>query len=136
MTERPYTNDDLRAEAARQIKYALDNVDTDGLLEASAYRLSDGTAWEALDEHEWRTALDEVDSLVEGAADVSEWAVSLGADGLEPDAHTFQLGAQNPGDDDPDEPFVRLHFAFNPAATGEDRDRFVMRLAKVIAANL
>lgn len=120
MTDRPYTDDDLRAEAARQIKYTLDNVDTDGLLEASTYRLSNGTAWEALDEREWRTALDEVDGLVEGAVDTSAWAVNLGADGLKSSDEHVDIAEDG-------KPLVRIHFAFHPDMPDELR-------ASVIAA--
>jgi len=86
MTGRPYTDDDLRAEAARQIKHTLDNLDTDGLLEASTYELGDGQRWEQLDERDWREALREVDELLDSAADVSRWAIDLGAGGLTPRA--------------------------------------------------
>ena len=68
-----------------------------------------------------------------GAADVSEWAVNLGADGLQPDAHTLQLG-EDPGDGD--RPRVRMHFAFHPDMPDADRDHFVMALSKVVLRNL
>ena len=138
MTDRPYTDADLRAEAAHQHSILTTEVDFMGIGEAmdGSEIDSTGTTWDQLGDGEFDTAQRAIDDLLGKAADVSEWAINLGADGLEPDGHTFQLGAQGPSDDDPDMPFVRLHFAFNPAATDEERDRFVMQLTKVIAANL
>ncbi|WP_428956163.1 hypothetical protein [Streptomyces sp. cg35] len=127
MTDRPYTDDDLRAEAAREIKYALDNVDTDGLLEASTYRLTDGTAWEELDEDQWHTALRAVDALVEDAADVSEWAVNLGADDLEPSSHHVDIAE--------DRPLVRIHFAFHPDMPDDIRQRVIAAVRDETATN-
>ncbi|MEU8623236.1 hypothetical protein [Streptomyces sp. NPDC048669] len=108
MAEKPYTDEDLRAEAARQIKYTLDNVETDGLLEASTYDLGNDRRWEELPEGDWHEALRNVDELIEGAADVSEWAVNLGADGLEPVGLNLNIN------DSVGEHRVRLHFAFAP----------------------
>ena len=70
------------------------------------------------------------------ATGTTEWAAALIADGLEPDGHTLQLGAKEAGDDDSEVPFVRMHFAFHPTATADERDRFVMNLTKAIAGHL
>ncbi|MGQ4343531.1 hypothetical protein [Streptomyces sp. SAS_275] len=149
MTDRPYTDEDLRAEAARQHALSVEDPDFMGIGERMEGAFIDstvvdedpdfqpeGNTWDQLGRADFDAAQRSIDGLLTSAADVSEWAINLGADGLEPDEHTFQLGAQGPGADDPDMPFVRLHFAFNPAATDEERDRFVMQLTKVIAANL
>ena len=66
------------------------------------------------------------------ATGTTEWAAELLVDGLEPDGHTLQLGAQGPNDGDPNMPFARMHFAFHPTATPDERDRFVVELAKVL----
>lgn len=125
MTETPYTDDDLRAEAARQIKYTLDNLDTDGLLDASTYELGHGGRWEQLAEGDWRDALRRVDELVEGAADVSEWAVNLGADGLEPSAaHEITIDAGRP--------IARVLFAFEPGMPEEMRTALVEGLSHAL----
>ena len=130
MTDRPYTDDDLRTEAAREIKYTLDNIDTDGLLEASTHELGDGSRWEQLAEGDWREALRQVDDLVEGAADVSEWAVSLGADGLQPHARAIDIG----WNDGPLQ--ARIHIAF-PADTGpREREQFITDIADAIAGTV
>ncbi|WP_042170161.1 hypothetical protein [Streptomyces sp. NBRC 110035] len=65
--------------------------------------------------------------------DLSDWADSLSADGLQPDDHTVQLGI-DPGDGD--RPRIRLHFAFHPDMTDDDRDHFVMQLSKIVMRNL
>jgi hypothetical protein len=127
MTDHPYTDDDLRTEAAREIKYTLDNVDTDGLLEASTYRLRDGSSWEELDEDRWHTAMRAVDALVEGAADTSAWAVNLGADGLVPSGEHVDIADGRIG--------VRIHFAFHPDMSAEMRASVVAAVRDETAAN-
>ncbi|MFE0808177.1 hypothetical protein ACFW34_11925 [Streptomyces sp. NPDC058848] len=149
MTERPYTDDDLRAEAARQ--HAVLTVDPDfvgvgeqmqdqeieSLLPPEEADGAEGPHWdELLDEDQFAEAQRKIHDLINGAADVSEWAVNLGADGLQPDGRTLQLGAKGPAPEDEVQPFVRLHFAFRPDASAEDRDRFVMELSKVVLRNL
>lgn len=149
-TDRPYTDDDLRAEAARQHHTATTDPDFMGIGEqmedsivASTEDGDTGLTWHELLVPEgggsyeaYGEAQNAINDLLSKAADVSEWAINLGADGLEPDGHTFQLGAQGTGSDDPEMPFVRMHFAFHPEATDAERDRFVMQLTKIIAANL
>ncbi|MVO84154.1 hypothetical protein GPA10_05055 [Streptomyces sp. p1417] len=156
MSDRPYTDADLRAEAARQHATLTDDPDFMGVGEQmedawvpSVETTEDGSArtWKDLlvtpdetgDDEDY-TAFDEarrkILAPIEGAADVSEWAVNLGADGLEPAGHTIQLGAKGPAVEDTDQPFVRLHFAFHPDATAAERDRFVMELSKVVLRNL
>ncbi|MGK3107912.1 MULTISPECIES: hypothetical protein [Streptomyces] len=149
MTDRPYTDDDLRAEAARQHKKLTEDPDFMGIGEqmgdASVVHTDDGEtsltwqellvpegggSWDAFD-----AAQRKIHDLINGAADVSDWAVALGADGLEPDGHTLQLGASD-GSDSDDEPTVRLHFAFHPDMEAADRDRFVVQLSKVVLRNL
>ncbi|WP_405479974.1 hypothetical protein [Streptomyces anulatus] len=126
MPEKPYTDEDLQAEAARQIKYTLDNVETDGLLEASTYDLGNGRRWEELPEGDWREALRSIDELVEGAADVSEWAVNLGADGLEPDSRALDAGERR----------VRVHLAFAPDISDDDRADLVGQFAAFMTYGL
>lgn len=149
MTERPYTDDDLRAEAARQLALSTDDPDFMGIGERmdgtpipSTVRdlepetgepLEISRAWSQLAPEDFDTAQRAIDDLLTKAADVSEWAVNLGADGLEPDAHTLQLG-EDPGDGN--RPRVRMHFAFHPDMPDADRDHFVMALSKVVLRNL
>ncbi|MFC8985148.1 hypothetical protein [Streptomyces sp. NPDC057115] len=149
MTDRPYTEDDLRAEAARQHATLTEDPDFMGVGEQmdGSYVEStvidedpdfqpEGDTWDALAPHDFEAAQRKIHDLINGAADVSEWAVNLGADGLQPNGHTIQLGAKEAGDDDSEMPFVRMHFAFHPTATDDERDRFVMNLTKAIAGHL
>ncbi|MGC5534299.1 hypothetical protein [Streptomyces sp. SR-10] len=146
MTEKPYTDDDLRAEAARQHYTATTDPDFMGIGEQmqdspieSTTALVDnpvGPTWgEALGDDEFEAAQRAIDSLLGSAVDVSDWAVSLGADGLEPDDHTLQLGASDSAESE-DQPRVRMHFAFHPNMTAADRDSFVVELSKVVLRNL
>ena len=149
MSDRPYSDDDLRAEAARQHATHTEDPDYMGVGEQMEYTFIDstivdpdpatgaepitGNTWDALAPHHFEAAQREIHRLITGAADVSEWAVNLGADGLQPDAHTLQLG-EDPGDGD--RPRVRMHFAFHPDMPDADRDYFVMGLSKVVLRNL
>ncbi|MFJ8923920.1 hypothetical protein ACIREK_31135 [Streptomyces sp. NPDC102415] len=145
MTQKPYTDDDLRAEAARQHYTATTDLDFMGIGEQmqdspieSTTALVDspvGPTWaEALGVDEFEAAQRAIDCLLGSAVDVSDWAVSLGADGLEPDDHTIQLGDGET--DGPDQPQVRMHFAFHPDMPPADRDRFVVKLSQLVLRNL
>jgi hypothetical protein len=152
MTDRPYTDADLRAEAARQHQTATEDPDFMGIAEQMEGAFIESTlvdpdpqtgtepvtgrTWDELDEDSYDAAQRSIDDLIGKAADVSEWAINLGADGLEPTGHTFQLGSQGLGEDDEEQPGVRLHFAFHPEWDDDVRDQFVMRLTRLIAQNL
>ncbi|MGW6225415.1 hypothetical protein ACWF8U_36780 [Streptomyces olivaceus] len=139
MTDHPYTDHDLRAEAARQHATLTGDPDFTVVgeqMQGQEVTPDGGVNWDDWSDETFEAAQREIHDLIKGAADVSEWAVNLGADGLEPDEHTLQLGAKGPDPEDPEQPFVRLHFAFSPQATDEERDRFVMELSKVVFHNL
>jgi hypothetical protein len=119
MSETPYTDTDLRAEAARSLGDGMDGLE---ILVAMA----DRTPWSALDTDDFNTAHGQVLRMVEAAADVSEWAVNLGADGLEPVG--ANLNIQDTAGDDR----VRLHFAFAPDMDKATRQALMERVADVI----
>lgn len=66
MTDRPYTDEDLRQEAARQHAAAIRSITP-----------SDGD-----DTPEPNAARQQIDNLIAGAPDVSRWAIDLGVAGL------------------------------------------------------
>ena len=152
MTDRPYTDEDLRTEAARQHALSVEDPDFMSVAERMEYTFIDSTivdpdpetgtepitgdAWDHLPREDFDEAQRKIHDLIRGAADTSEWAINLGADGLEPDGHTLQLGSKEAGDDDSEQPFVRMHFAFHPDVPPAERDRFVMELSKVVMRNL
>lgn len=117
MTTPPYTDADLRAEAAKQLATLAEDPDTVAVSEQMADSIvqsTDGASrktWNQLlvapapdDEYEvFDTAREKVHELISGAADLSEWAVNLGADGLEPSDKALNPDAG-----------VRIHFAFDP----------------------
>jgi hypothetical protein len=140
----PYTDHDIRAEAARQHAILTADPDFMGVGEQmedawvpSVETAEDGSArtWKQLlvtedgDDEDY-TAYDEaqekIHTLIRGAADVSEWAVNLGADGLEPSPHTLNLDGDG-------HPLVRIHMAFHPDMDERDRQQFGLALAQVMA---
>lgn len=143
-TDQPYTDDDLRAEAARQHKTLTTDPDFTGVGEQmedawvpSVETAEDGSGrtWKQLlvvedgDDEDY-TAFDEaqqkIHDLINHAADVSKWAVELGADGLEPEDHAISLDGDG-------KPLVRLHLAFHPDMDDAARRGFAMYLARVMA---
>ena len=89
-----------------------------------------GPHWgEALDSNEFEVAQRAIHDLIRGAADVSEWAVNLGADGLEPYDGQLTL-------DGDDKPFARIHFAFDPDMPEEMRLALVEGVGGAIARHL
>lgn len=148
MGDRPYTDEDLRAEAARihQKFTAEPDEGLVGEVMESGHVLSvetseDGSArtWPELLEPdgeetpEYRVAQRSVTDLIRGAADVSEWAINLGADGLEPsDDHAITVNADN----GVERPIVRIHFAFEPGMPEEMRTALVQGIGQAIDAHL
>lgn len=141
MTDLPYTDADLRAEAARQHAQFTAEPDEGIVGEQmengyvpSVETTEDGSArtWTELLEPEgegtpeYVTAQRAVCDLIRRAADVSEWAVNLGADGLEP--VQANLNIQNKAGDDR----VRLHFAFAPDMDKDKRQAVMKQVAYVI----
>jgi len=142
MTDRPYTDDDLRAEAARQHAGLTEDPDFMGVGEAmdgtpipstvvdlepeTGEPLEMSRAWSQLGDHDFDEAQRKIHDLINGAADVSEWAVNLGADGLEPLPE--QLSAQTDNG-----PWFRLHFAVRPDMPDDMRRALVEGIGSEIA---
>lgn len=139
MTDRPYTDDDLRAEAARQHATLTEDPDFTGVgeqMDGSHVESTitdedpdfqpEGNTWDALAPHDFEAAQRDIHSLINSAADVSEWAVNLGADGLEPLPE--QLSAQTDNG-----PWFRLHFAVRPDMPDHMRRALVEGVALEIA---
>jgi hypothetical protein len=119
MTDRPYTDTDLRTLAAHLHAGAARNAD-------DRIRPSVQRQWGTeLDLDQIDEACDEMTGLLDSAANVSRWAVNLGADGLEPTEHVIDL-------DNPDGPFVRIHLAIHPDMPEADRLRLHAGLKQAI----
>ena len=140
MTDRPYTDADLRAEAARQHAELTEDPDYsdvgNGMWDEVVPSTGDGLGgsnWgrlldqEADDNAAYSEAQRRIYGLITGAADVSEWAVNLGADNLQPTAHLIEIEGPDGG------VAVRLHFAFDPDMPGGIRDEVVNDLVRAIA---
>jgi hypothetical protein len=143
LTTRPYTDDDLRTEAARQhatlaedpdfmgVGEMMQDQEIESLLPPEEADGAEGPHWDdLLDEDQFNEAQRKVHDLITGAADVSEWAINLGADGLEPsDEHVISLGAD-------EKPIARIHFAFEPGMPDNMRTSLVQGIGNAIAAHL
>ncbi|MEU1155742.1 hypothetical protein ABZ369_22375 [Streptomyces sp. NPDC005918] len=123
MTETPYTDDDLRTEAARQHRLSLTQFNPrDVLLRMldapveSTRSDDDALTWdEALDCDQFDEPKTAITGLIQGAADTSEWAIALGADGLVPSTD-HALGVDFDG-----RPAARVLFAYAPDVPEEVR---------------
>ena len=89
--DRPYTDADLRAEAARQYHELTEDPDHgcvgEGMTNSVIHSRANWNSkawWHSLNEDDRDLAQDAIHDLISGAADVSEWAVTLGAAGLTP----------------------------------------------------
>ncbi|WP_328846150.1 hypothetical protein [Streptomyces sp. NBC_00258] len=132
MTDHAYTTADLLAEAARQHKTATEDPDFSGIgeqMEGHKIPSRDDFQWDQLDEDDFDKAHRAIDDLLGKAADVSRWAVELGADGLEPEDHQFTLNAGPT-------PIIRVHFGFAPGLGDEGRDAFVEGLGAAAAREM
>ncbi|CAM5265553.1 hypothetical protein [Streptomyces fumanus] len=133
MSDQPYTDDDLRAEAARQLSAHGPGASREqtyaAMLDApiESTRDTDGPTWsEALDAPDLSTPAATINALINDAADVSEWAVHLGADGLEPLGEQLTAHTQNG-------PWFRLHFAVRPDMPDDMRRALVEGIGQEIA---
>lgn len=141
MTDLPYTDTDLRAEASRQHYTATTDPDFMGigermrdseiesLLPPEEADGAEGPHWGHLSRADFDTAQRAIDDLLTSAADVSQWAVDLGADRLEPEDHTLSVDGDG-------KPIVRLHCAFHPDLDGRARIAFLSGLAEAMANGL
>lgn len=144
MTDRPYTDDDLRTEAARQHHILTEDPDFMGVGEMLDgryvhYEHDEATGclmpppgtprWDEVSEADFEAAQREIHDLINGAANVSDWAVNLGADGLEPAEHSLTLDGDH-------KPIARIHFAFEPGMPEEMRTALVTGIATEIAKHL
>ncbi|MGW3164798.1 hypothetical protein ACWC9Q_18380 [Streptomyces sp. NPDC001142] len=132
MTDQPYTDADLRAEAARQHRTATEDPDFMGVgeqMEGQKITSADDLQWDELDDNQFDTAMRDIEALITGAADTSQWAVDLGADGLEPEDHTLSIN----GDE---KPIARIHFAFAPEMPDDMRVALVEGIGQAVADHL
>ncbi|MEE1818003.1 hypothetical protein PUR59_23650 [Streptomyces sp. SP18ES09] len=139
MTDRPYTDDDVRAEAARQLSTLIEDPDFisvgEAMLDARVASTcsddeEDGITWdEALNCGEFDEPQRAIHDLITSSADISDWAVNLGADGLVPYDGQLTL-------DGADKPFARIHFAFDAETPEEMRFALVQGVGSAIARYL
>lgn len=141
MTDQPYTDTDLRAEAARQHAVLTDDPDFMGVGEqmedATVDHTDDGETsltWGELlvpqgagvSFEAFGNAQRKIHDLIQDAADLSQWAVDIGADGLEPLDSVLSMQTSTG-------PLVRIHFAVRPDMPEDMRNALVEGLAMEIA---
>lgn len=135
--DRPYTDADLRAEAARQHAGLTEDPDYMGIGEQMGdrfvrYEVVDpehggqmpapgSPRWDDLDEEQFDDAQRKIHGLITGAVCLSDWAVDLGADGLVPDGHVITIGGEQTA--------ARIHFAFAPGLDDGQRAAIVHAVA-------
>lgn len=144
--DEPYTDEDLRAEAARQHATLTEDPDFMGIGEGMEDHYvestvidedpdfaPEGSTWSELlpynhdDGNAYNAAQRKIHALITGAADVSMWAVELGADGLEPSKSCISVH----GDE---KPIFRMHFAFHPDMPVSMRVAFVEGIGSALNA--
>lgn len=83
MTDHPYTDDDLRTEAARQYAEVLrapDRLEVGDEMQGQPVPSRSGSVrWGELSDDDFHDAGNEVHELLDSAVDMSAWSVNLGA---------------------------------------------------------
>jgi hypothetical protein len=145
MTELPYTEADLRYEAARQYAIFMDDPEfmsvgemmEDSEVQSLAASVKAGgddpyTYWGTLlpynhdDGNAYNKAQREIHSLITNAADLSEWAVEMGADDLRPER--LPVDVKNVDGIT----VMRAHFAFAPHISEAKKNALVSLIAAVL----
>lgn len=123
MSDRPYTDADLRNEAAKQHKNLTEDFDYSGVGE----QMGDNAPWGSLGDIDFDTARDAIGDLISNAADVSEWAITLGAVGLRPVLmHAVRLTVGGYP--------VAVQIAIDPELTDDAQKEMATELTKAITA--
>lgn len=135
-----YNDDDLRHEASRQYALLVEDPDfmgvgemmqdseVESLLPPEEADGAEGAHWDdILDEDQFDEAQRKIQNLISDAADVSRWAIDLGADGLEPSNDNITVN----GDE---KPIVRMQFAFEPSMSEEVRIMFITGIGAALDA--
>lgn len=148
MTDRLYTDTDLRHEAARQHAGLTEDPDYIGVGEAmdtefvahSVVIREDGERaglpWNGLLPFEadggeaYDKAQQAIHDLISKAADTSRWAVDCGADGLTPHEHVIDIGWADGALQ------ARIHIAYSADMDESEREDFVKDVSDAIAGTV
>ncbi|MFF2100900.1 hypothetical protein [Streptomyces sp. NPDC058202] len=84
MSDVPYTDNDLRAEAADQLRAAVADATLSESLVIEGHKIPSrgDTQWDQLSDDDFHEADREISEFVEYAVDIARWSVDLGANGL------------------------------------------------------
>lgn len=139
MVELPYTPADLHAEAARQhfeLTQDPDHMCVGESMGTETVPSTDRTRtwqqllpYEADDGRAYSTATDAIHDLISEAANLSSWAVELGADGLKPSETAITMG----GDE---QPVARIHLAFESGVSREMRSALIASINEAVHSHI
>lgn len=121
-----YTEEDVRAEAARQYKEIL----SDSGYTSVGERMDGESRWRGLDDDDWDKAANAVEDLLDKVADLSRWAVDMGAEALVPAMEEVTIR------DNTGRAIMRVHFAFEPELTRESQTSVMGSVAQHLSNTL
>jgi hypothetical protein len=141
MPNLPYDEEDLLIEAAKQ--YANKTCDTDLVAVGEAMTYSEitsllppgeadgaeGPAWGDMDDEQFAEAQNRIHKLINGAADLSEWAVEMGAAELDPYGVKITINAG-------DKAFLSVNFGFAASVPEKTRMELAMKVGRFINENM
>ncbi|MGW3428012.1 hypothetical protein ACWDHW_08645 [Streptomyces melanosporofaciens] len=139
MTDHPYTNADLRATAAEVVATAIQEITPSEIADRMDRNYvqstnpgdGNGRTWAQLlnrgdlDTTEFLAARQQIDDLIRDAADVSEWAIQLGAAKLTP--HPAMAWQSTTGGYD-----VAVQVATTRMLTDDARDELITEIRKAV----
>ncbi|MFI6491258.1 hypothetical protein [Streptomyces sp. NPDC050564] len=119
---RPWFDDQITAHAIWLQKTHGDSLETLTVTETADDHGMDTSDWRGED---WDAYIDAVWKILRNAPNLTEWAINLGADGLQPDEHQLTWSAG-------DQPIVRVHLAFHSGMHAEARDYLVTAVGEAL----
>ncbi|RXS78877.1 hypothetical protein EST92_19790 [Streptomyces sp. TM32] len=139
MTDSPYTDEDLRATAASIVASAISGITPSEIadrmdrsyVQSTGNSGGNGRTWDQLlnrgdlDTTEFLGARQQIDDLIRDAADVSEWAIQLGAANLTPHPAMAWLSTTSGYD-------IAVQVATTPELTDTARDELLSEIHKAI----
>ena len=127
MTDRPYTDDQLTAHAVWLLKTHGDSLESLTITETASDHGIDTSQWGG---DEWDAYVEAVEKVIHAAPALTEWAIRLGADGLQPsDEHVITLDAGPRS-------IARIHFAFEPGMDDDMCTALVEGIGAAMAKHL
>lgn len=126
MTDR-WTSEQITAHATWLLRTHGESLESLTITETAADHGIDVSDWGG---DEWDAYVEDAEKLVRSARDLTDWAISLGADGLVPDVHRIDIGWS-------DGPLqARLLIAFDKDMPDDEREQLAEDLRNAIAGTV